>query len=138
MIQDTFSTRFKFVAAILILIILSTNAACTTWRDFPIQNASSTAFEATRKYEIVFTNGATIDAKGDNLLLREDAIGVMAEGQSNYVFYARDQIQSIRVRQISTGKTVGLVAGILAGIGAIIGGSIAAIHSACSTPNACN
>jgi hypothetical protein len=138
MIQEIFGTRFKFVSAILILIFFSTNAACMTWRDFPIQNASSTAFEATKKYEIIFTNGAKIEAKGDHLLLREDEIGVMAEGQSNYVFYARDQSQSIRVRQISTGKTVGLVAGILAGIGAIIGGSIAAIHSACSTSNACN
>lgn len=137
MIQEIFGTRFKFVSGILAFIFLLTNAACTSWRDFPIQNASDTTFEATKKYEIVFTNGE-ITTKGENIFWRGDAIGVKYEGQSDYTFYPRDQIQSIRVRQVSTGKTVGLVAGILAGIGAIIGGSIAALHSACSTKDFCD
>ncbi len=131
----------KIAATILLISCFMTNISCTSWHDLPAQSAENqtgTPFDAQKKYEIVFTNGATITAKGNNLLMQGGAVGVRANDQSDFVYYARDQIQGIRVRQFSGGKTAGLVGGILAGIGAIIGGSIAAIHSACSTPNACN
>ncbi|MFA4875154.1 MAG: hypothetical protein WC956_01670 [bacterium] len=131
----------KAAAAVVLTTCFMTNISCTSWHDLPTQSAeslSSTPFDAQKKYEIVFTNGATITAKGSNLTSRGWDVGVRPEGQGDFVYYSRDQIQSIRVREFSGGKTAGLVAGIVAGIGAIVGGSIAAIHSACSTPNACN
>lgn len=102
-------------------LVVGQLAACTSWR---VQNAPPQQFtvqDATKLIRIVRRNGAVLTLQGtrvggDSLYGTSKRYGVA----DSLVAIPLSDIQTIEVRQMSTAKTVGLVAGIIVGVAGVV------------------
>lgn len=108
----------RYIAVALIICLTAGLIGCTTCRTVDIENADSSQyspFDPEKKYQVRFSGGQVFRVSGEDLELRGETIGVKFNGESNFRYYRKDQINEICQQQHSTGKTIGLVAGVVGG-----------------------
>ncbi len=102
------TSRLTVNRFVIYLVLIAFAAGCTTMRSLPATNAQSLAneIEVGDKINII---------RNDLTKVTFEVAAVSDEGISgDGVFVAYSDIRQVRVRQLSTGKTVGLVAAIVA------------------------
>lgn len=117
----------RTMALFVLITMATTSIGCVTRVPVSVQNAKAVGespFDAQREYEITFADGYRFRTRGENLMMRDNLIGIRFEKGETYKFYSSDQIQQIVEEKFSIGKTVGLAAGVAV---AVVAGLITGI-----------
>ncbi len=120
----------KSLSIALVITIVAGSSACATQGTTQVQSSRdeyAATIEPERTYVVEFARGEKKKVKGADLTVRENLVGIRAEGEAEPCWYTRDQISSLvqlNGSHIVRGMAIG------AGVGAVATGAVGAVWGA--------
>jgi len=104
--------KMKCMAIVFCAVFTMGQISCTTCHKCHIGYYSQPSIQPDKTYSVRFRNhNKTHNISGRDIVFRGNLIGIRFPDSDKFVFYQKNQIESLCLRKFSKGKTIGLVAG---------------------------